>query len=349
MTQSQERAQIGRHEVQEVLEQYGLGHIYEARTFDRGSSKSPKVRIKALEGNYILKRCAPGQDDPDRVQLRHAVQLSLQEQGYPTAGLVKARDGRSFVQRGSRIYELFQFIEGRRFNRTPLQSKAAGYEMARLHDHFNSWEDGVPSGRGYHGKLGVKESMQRLPELLSPDDPHLRRGMVTICNSLESLFADAHERIEALGYAELPRTIVHGDWHPGNLIYDGNDVAAVLDFDSIRSEPRVSDLANGLLQYTMQIGDLDDVDHWPESLEVSLLDAFRTGYDKGTFEPLEQKELAMIPLLMIEALVVESIAPIAERGRFGSIPGDRFLRHIEREIGWIRPRVNELVARMTEG
>ena len=54
----------------------------------------------------------------------------------------------------------------------------------------------------------------------------------------------------------------------------------------------------------------------------------------------------MLPWLMIEALVVESIAPIAARGRFGTIPGDRFLRHIERQIGWIRPRIDELVMRL---
>ncbi|MDG2200601.1 MAG: phosphotransferase [Phycisphaerales bacterium] len=346
MAQPDERARIGRHEIQEVLGHYDLGQIYQARSFERGSSKSPKARIKALEGEYLLKRCAPGQDDPDQIQQRHQIQLSLQEQGYPIAGLVRTMDDGSFVQRGSRVYELFHFIQGRRFNRSTSQAKAAGYEMARMHDHFIGWKGESPSSRGYHGKLGVMESMQRLPDRLSPDDPHRHRGMLAICRSLSKLFADAHDRIEALGYSQLSRTIVHGDWHPGNLIYEGNDVAAVLDFDSIRKEPRVSDLANGLLQHTMQIGDLDDVDHWPESLELPLLDAFRTGYDEGTFEPLEQNELAMIPWLMIEALVVESIAPIAERGRFGSIPGDRFLRHIEREIGWIRPRVQELVSRM---
>jgi Ser/Thr protein kinase RdoA (MazF antagonist) len=346
MVQPQERARLGGHEVREVLDRYDIGKVSEARVFDRGSSKSPKVRIRSLNGEYLLKRCAPGQDDPVRISLRHDFQLSLQEDGYPSAAIIRSRDGESFVQRGSRIYELFEFVGGRRFNRSPLQARQAGYEMARMHDHFRSWSGAVPSGSGFHAKSGVADAMQQLPVRLCPDDPHRRRGMTTICKSLAALFEDAHARIEALGHSDAIRTVLHGDWHPGNVLYDGNDICAVLDFDSIHHGSRVADLANGLLQFTMQIGDLDDVDHWPDSLELPLLASIRAGYDEGTFEPLEENEMAMIPWLMIEALIVESIAPIAARGRFGSIPGDRFLRHIERQIGWIRPRVDELVAQM---
>lgn len=337
---------MGTHEVQEVLAQYDLGRVTEARAFRRGSSKSPKVRLRTLEGIFILKRCAPGQDDPDRLALRHRIVASMQEHGCPIAAIHPTRAGDTFVRRGSRLYELFQFIEGRRFGRGPRQARASGYEMARMHDQFMDWDGPVPDGRGYHDTSGVEQALMLLPERLCPDDPHRLRGVATICRSLVALFGDAHDHVEQLGYASSPRTIVHGDWHPGNLLFEGDDVVAILDFDSIRHEPRVLDVANGMLQFTMQIGAAEDIDRWPDSLDLPLLEAMRHGYDSGTFEPLEPNEIAMLPWLMIEALVVESIAPIAARGRFGSIPGDRFLRHIERQIGWIRPRIDELVSRL---
>ena len=337
---------MGSHEVQEVLGHYDLARVKEARAFNRGSSKSPKVLLRTLDGDFILKRCAPGQDDPDRLALRHRIVAALDEHGGPIAGIVPTRDGASFIRRGSRLYELFRYIEGRRYRRTGPQAHASGYEMARMHDQLAHWTGPTPEGAGYHHATGVTEALERLPERLCADDPHRRRGMAAICSSLAALFGEAHSHVERLGYAAAARTIVHGDWHPGNLLFEGDEIVAILDFDSIRHAPRVLDVANGLLQFTMQIGSSDDIERWPDALELPQLESMRQGYDAGTFEPLESDEIAMLPWLMIEAMVVESIAPIAARGRFGTIPGDRFLRHIERQIGWIRPRIDELVMRL---
>jgi len=236
---------MGGHEVQEVLAQYDLGRVIEARAFRRGSSKSPKVRVRTLDDVFILKRCAPGQDDPDRVALRHRIVIAMQEHGCPIAAIVPTRDDGTYVQRGSRLYELFGFVEGRRYGKGPRQARSSGYEMARMHDQFMHWDGPTPAGSGYHGLPGVEEALLQLPDRLCPDDPHRRRGIDTICRSLAALFGEAHGHIERLGYASSKRTIVHGDWHPGNLLYDGDDVVAILDFDSIRREPRTLDIANG--------------------------------------------------------------------------------------------------------
>ncbi len=337
---------MGSHEVQEVLGHYRLARVKEARAFNRGSSKSPKVLLRTLDGDFILKRCAPGQDDPDRLASRHRIVSMMEEHGCPIAGVVPSTDGETFIRRGSRLYELFRYVEGRRYRRNGPQAHASGYEMARMHDLLQDWDGPLPEGSGYHEASGVETALQRLPERLCPDDPHRRRGMTAICRSLAALFGEAHSNVDRLGYGAAVRTIVHGDWHPGNVLFDGDEIVAILDFDSIRHEPRVLDVANGMLQFTMQIGSADDIDRWPDALDLFQLESMRRGYDAGTFEPLEPQEIAMLPWLMIEALVVESIAPIAVRGQFGSIPGDRFLRHIERQIGWIRPRIDDLVSKL---
>lgn len=347
MTEPATRAQLGPHEIKKILGRYELGHIIEIRDFPRGSSKSPKAHVRTLEGAYLLKRRAPGRDDPRRIRFQHEVQLSLQEHGFPTAGLVRTKqNSNSIVKRGSRLYELFNFIEGKRFHGGSAQAHASGYEMARMHDHFTSFKGTIPDVAGFHEASNIQEGFERLPARLAPSDRELRLSLESSCYFLSGSFLEAHERLESLGIQERTKTIVHGDWHPGNLLYEGNDVAAVLDFDSARSEARVAEFANGALQFAMQLGDHENVDRWPDSLDMEMIRAMREGYDEGTFEPLEKKELAMVPWLMIEAMVVESLAPIAARGLFGSIPGDRFLQLIERKINWLRPRVDTFASDM---
>ena len=66
-------------------------------------------------------------------------------------------------------------------------------------------------------------------------------------------------------------------------------------------------------------------------------------YNKFTQHPLLASELAIVPHLMIEALIVESIVPIQKHGRFGTIPGSSFLKMVEQKVKWITPRIDRVI------
>jgi Ser/Thr protein kinase RdoA (MazF antagonist) len=142
--------------------------------------------------------------------------------------------------------------------------------------------------------------------------------------------------VNALGYANWPRTTVHGDWHPGNLIFRENaDVAVVLDLDGTRFEPRATDIANGALQFSMRVDQSEPAD-WPASVDEVRLLAFCDGYDEFDEEfMLSAPEVRSLPHLMIEALIAESLGPIAATGRFGRFTGRAFLEVIERKSAWL--------------
>ena len=59
-------------------------------------------------------------------------------------------------------------------------------------------------------------------------------------------------------------------------------------------------------------------------------------------------ELAALPWLMTEALILESVIPIAATGTFGHLSGSRFLRMVEGKVHWIEPRAEKLI-RHVEG
>jgi hypothetical protein len=53
-------------------------------------------------------------------------------------------------------------------------------------------------------------------------------------------------------------------------------------------------------------------------------------------------EYGALPWLMIEALVVESVIPIAATGRFGPIEGTTFLQAVLRKVRWIAEHAGAL-------
>ena len=137
-----------------------------------------------------------------------------------------------------------------------------------------------------------------------------------------------------------PKQIVHADWHPGNMLFRDNHVVAVIDYDSARLLPRIIDIANGCLQFSILGGD-DDVSKWPDYPDESRFKRFLRGYDEVML--LSQAEIATIPHLMIEALIAEAVFPIAATGQFGRMDGMGFLSMVMRKVQWLQKSTRMLI------
>ena len=58
---------------------------------------------------------------------------------------------------------------------------------------------------------------------------------------------------------------------------------------------------------------------------------------------LMASERSIIPFLMIEALIVESVIPIIKSGSFGRVRGSSFIRMVERKLRWLEPRTQRVI------
>jgi len=135
--------------------------------------------------------------------------------------------------------------------------------------------------------------------------------------------------------------VIHGDWHPGNLLFRGPAVAAVVDFDAARAEARAIDVANGALQFSMTMAGPDPA-AWPEGLDEDRLLAFCRGYDQVEGCRIATSEIGALPWLMMEALIVEAAIPIAATGSFARLEGGAFLGMVERKARWLRESSDRL-------
>jgi homoserine kinase type II len=124
------------------------------------------------------------------------------------------------------------------------------------------------------------------------------------------------------------------------MLFRDNHVVAVIDYDSARQLPRVIDIANGALQFSIIGGD-EDVSKWPDSVDESRFKRFLRGYDEVVL--LSQAEIRALPWLMIEALIAEAVFPIAATGSFGRMEGLGFLNMVRRKVAWLQQSSQRLV------
>jgi len=342
--QPQQRASFDANELAIVMSNYDVGAIESITEFPRGSRQSPKVGVVAERGKFLLKRRSTARAHPDRVRLAHRVQAHLAAHGFPIAPIIFTRDGRhTLVQQGSNVYELFGFVAGHAYEKTEAETHDAGEALARFHIAMETFTppetQPIPVG-DYHDAPAVRSGLCSIGSTLSSHDSFSgdEAELATLVQFPLSAYDAAAEAVEKETPPDSRETVIHADWHPGNLLFRKHRVLAVIDYDSVRASETVIDVGNGALQFSMLAG--GDPATWPDEIDEKRYRAFLQGY--ASKSPLSQGQIRAIPHLMIEALISECVPPITQTGSVGQWTGFRVLQMVRRKVLWLQSNIERL-------
>ncbi len=235
------RQQLSQREIDAVLARYDIGAVSAISELAAGSVYSPKVIVESARGRLLLKRRARGLDIPALVAFSHEVQLACQQRGLCVPPLLGDRDEHnSMTQFEDQVYELFAYIDGRPFDRAnPAHARQSGALLAELHRELDT----------------VRTRFEPAVETATIDTQRL-----TMLAPRREGFADrlVEDLTRLMGYGEeLARSnaarpaLVHGDWHPGNLIYQGDELVAVCDFDNTRVGSRAREVTQAMVHISL--------------------------------------------------------------------------------------------------
>ncbi len=338
-----DREKFGAEELAVVMSNFDIGIISSIKEFPRGSRKAPKLLITAEKGEFLLKKRARGKDDPFKVAFSHALQLFLANKQFPLPHLIGTRkDNNSMMQHNGGVYELFEYIRGNSYDNSLEATFDAGKTLGLYHkllrDYTAEFEPPVGS---YHNSRHINASIDQLPLTFDKLDRDISDDQISATTTfLRDAYAKATDKVNAAGLNDWPSQIVHCDWHPGNTLFRQRKVVAVIDYDAARLQQRVIDVANGALQFSI-LGGTEDPAQWPAYLDESRFKRFIRGYDE--VDVVSVAELEVIPWLMVEALVAESVLPIAATGSFGRLEGFGFLQMIDRKVRWVQSNAGQLI------
>ena len=331
-----------------VLSHYRLGVIESITPFERGSRKSPKVGLVCENGKFMLKRRDTERGGLSRIRCSHALQAHLQAAGFPLPALAQPVDStETILTLRDEMYELFEFVPGYHYRGTDGETFDAGTTLALFHQKVNGFarRDDLPTG-SYHDALAVRTGLNAIPGQLSGHESVTGKEgeLAGVAQALSDAYDRALAAAERAGLADLDTSVIHSDWHPGNMLFRQNHVTAVVDYDSVRCAQRVLDVANGMLQFALAT----DVEpkKWPDHLNENRLLRFMAGYE--SLRPLSPAEKQCLVPLMIEAFIAECVVPIAATGFFGRLQGLGFMKIVRRKIKWLEDHAGRLTEQFTE-
>jgi len=251
---------------------------------------------------------------------------------WPVAAPIDGSGG-PIVEEGGRLWSLFPLLPG-----TPARAHDGdnlarqGRLLAQLHRDLAA--GGVPKQREHFGRVseldlhgwGIGASGMRFEELLrSLGDNHPELAAAARRQRNRSL-----DELRALGYAELPEQQVHGDFVREHLLFDGEQLSGVLDFDLAHVDARATDIAWSMIS---ECGE-PPVE---TAIDPSLAAAFVAGYCAESL--LTERELRLIvPLVRAQDMVI-----LADALRQWATPsgGAAQLPRIERRLRQRLPQLDE--------
>ncbi|MGB2819744.1 MAG: phosphotransferase [Phycisphaerae bacterium] len=341
MADNKVRQTFGARELAICLSHYDLGIISSIEEFARGSRRAPKVVIDCQRGRFLFKRRAKGKDDLAKVAFTHQIQLTLAGQNFPLPHLLGTRnENDSMLVWESNIYEMFEYITGTGYDGSLDATFQSGRILGLYHKllvDFSS--DYRPPTGSYHNAPAIEQAIQNTVSSLPMDSRPSAEVLTETVEYLKESYRSCADEVNELGLRSWQAQIVHGDWHPGNMLFREGNIVAVIDYDAARLQQRVIDLANGALQFSI-LGGADDPAKWPAYLDRTRFKRFLRGYD--SVNVVSVAELKAAPFLMCEAMTAEAVLPIAATGSFGRLDGFGFLQMVSRKVKWILEHIEEL-------
>ncbi|MGW8143770.1 MAG: phosphotransferase [Anaerolineales bacterium] len=246
-------------EINQVLSHYALGELFDYERNDRGYinvSYSITTIKNGLKQNYFLRRYKTGIMQ-EEIVFEHSVIKHVVERGFTlVAKVINTRDGNSFYFRYERgdlnrpiYYAIFEYLPGvDKYtwdgpDCTLLEIKNSASILAQFHHAVAGF---APNGRRFEPGIIeliplIAENIQKCLENSKGTifDRYLQKYSNLILDTCK--FAENYLSNNAL--SNCPISVIHCDFHPGNLKFDGEQVVGLFDFDWSKLDYRCFDLA----------------------------------------------------------------------------------------------------------
>jgi len=281
-------------EIERVLAAWGRSG---ARVVALDSEAGDRWRVEDGEQAALLRRYA---DDraADALAFQHDLLAFLAERAWPVPAPIATAAGGTAVEADGARWSLTPLLPGTPPPDESIFLQRRGALLALIHADLREW-DGTPPPVATRRVDDFDGAVQA--HGLASFEALLARVQVVDAmraNILAVLRMRIEEQLAAYRYGELPTLPLWGGCSSQHVLFDGNDVTGLIDFDHVRADARAVDVAESILADTRSIG-------WRIIRWVA-------GYAAHAQPPLSAQEADLVPVLMAALMLRRVAATLAE-------------------------------------
>jgi homoserine kinase type II len=270
--------QLGAEALAELIAAFDVGELRSAKGIAEGVSNSNwLIDTAGRDGAGARFILTMYEARTDLAELPFFLDLLdyLAGQGCPVPATIHGRDGKSFRFVGRKAVALIEFLPGVSVSEpTPAQARAVGEALAKIH----------MSARDFPGSRANGMDLSRWRKFA---DECGHDGFASIDPDLAQLVERELAILERSWPTGLPRSIIHADLFPDNVLMLGNKVTGLIDFYFACSDITAYDIAVTHAAWAF--------DASGERFDPGVSTALLEGYE--SVRPLSEEERAALPIL----------------------------------------------------
>jgi homoserine kinase type II len=314
-----------------VAHAYGLGPMHTVA--DLGGAYNLNVRLNSDAGDFVLRVYRPWVT-PQRLQAIQAVKRQLHTVGIPLVLPLPTRDGQTVFTYAQRCIELEPHLPHDGSADTAARYVQAFALLGRLHGvPVDITALPAPRVANEVAPPILYEWVQHTHQRITPQEPSADAALA-LCDETLQLLDPLCGWWERMG-SRLSRTLSHGDYGGGNVLFKAESIVALVDFDFLDTRERIFDIGYALfwMFHRLQANIPYAQRAWARVPELLA------HYDAHSAQPLSQAErravwmeMARVPLYWVgeAAFLPDPVAAVLQVA-----PGVSFAR-------WLLAHTDEL-------
>lgn len=270
--------QLGAEEMAAIIAQFDVGPLVSAKGIAEGVSNSNwLVETGGRDGSgtrFILTMYETRMDIADLPFFLHLLD-HLAESGCPVPRTIHDRENRAFRMHDGKALALIEFLPGVSVSEpAPEQARAVGAALAQTHLAAASFPESRENELGLAG-------WRQLADACGHD------GLASIHPELAGIVERELDFLRLNWPRDLPRSVIHADLFPDNVLMLGDRVTGLIDFYFACTDVTAYDVAVTHAAWCFSA----DGSHFDEALSAALLG----GYE--SMRPLSRAERDALPVL----------------------------------------------------
>jgi Ser/Thr protein kinase RdoA (MazF antagonist) len=272
----------------DVLCQYPLVDPRIVAPFE-ASKRNDNFLVEDAGGRrYVLRRYRRNPNQA-RIHFQLDFQLELHRLDFPTSEVIGSTSGDLLVASDDGLWVLFSYVEGTEYDFSRMEQVAeAGRRLAQFHTVTDSIRleevviDINPSFRRWW--THAVEELSALAELFH--DEAVEEEMAFLRSWQQELVA----KVPLTTLDALPPGWVHSDFHGRNMIFAGDELRGLFDFDPLHRGFWVEDIAHALFMFGREF-------RGSTRIRPDAAQRFLDAYDSGRW--LTKDERAVLPMMAV--------------------------------------------------
>jgi Ser/Thr protein kinase RdoA (MazF antagonist) len=221
---------------------YDLGTVeMPEQLVDAHQRRHRKLLVRTSTGNFLIKTYKRDPHILDALRFQHRLSDHLYEHRVPVARIQRALDGKGIVELDTWALELQQFVEGEPMQLSTETLRVSADTLGRFHRVCSDLPRPPRDARMWRFSEVPREPFAKLYELAKQQGEE--RTATKYCNDIALFLRDAAEKLDWEARDQFETGLIHGDYHGGNLLFRGNELAAVVDLEFAGDGCYLEDLA----------------------------------------------------------------------------------------------------------